>query len=400
MIVTDKNYNDIADGVYKVDAGKVIRPWRNGKTFKTNGKDYRVLKAEDNPDNGMQAMAVAPIKDGKEDRSHIVIAYAGTNSSDIRDIDTDIQSVVFGDDQYLCTHEEPDSFKVVKSQLSTAKAFSDYIRTSYPNAAISYTGHSLGGYLALITAAHAKQPATVFNAPSSVNNLSKEAIDFVKANKGLYHSYRINNDYIGNLGTYFGDDELGISRWVDGKAGIGRHSLAAYRFNSKGQIVDRKGHPAAAQAPALATLSSRLTDYRQLKKEYAASNGISSSEEFYLDQFQSRAVAQALEQITQLAQEEIIARRKEAVAEAEALHQKTRDMPFFVSELSWAELEEAYAQAGVTYDSLVGQTKRHFDDKVTQARGLATKFKTLKEQLEEGIERTIATDQKLGGDFS
>ncbi|HEL0083004.1 TPA: hypothetical protein TT909_001375, partial [Streptococcus equi subsp. zooepidemicus] len=98
--------------------------------------------------------------------------------------------------------------------------------------------------------------------------------------------------------------------------------------------------------------------------------------------------------------EEIIARRKEAVAEAEALHQKTRDMPFFVSELSWAELEEAYAQAGVTYDSLVGQTKRHFDDKVAQARGLATKFKTLKEQLEEGIERTIATDQKLGGDFS
>ncbi|WOK46561.1 hypothetical protein RIM73_05255 [Streptococcus equi subsp. equi] len=397
-MMIDRDYKNISEDVYKVDSGKERDPIQEGYPV-ANGK-YRVLEAEDNPDNGMQAMAVVPIKDGKEDRSHIVIAYAGTNSSDIRDIDTDIQSVVFGDDQYLCTHEEPDSFKVVKSQLSTAKAFSDYIRTSYPNAAISYTGHSLGGYLALITAVHAKQPATVFNAPSSVNNLSKEAIDFVKANKGLYHSYRINNDYIGNLGTYLGDDELGISRWVDGKAGIGRHSLAAYRFNSKGQVIDRKGHPAAAQAPALATLRSRLTDYRRLKKQYAASNGISSSEEFYLDQFQSRAVAQALEQTTQLAQEEIIARRKEAVAEAEALHQKTRDMPFFVSELSWAELEEAYAQAGVTYDSLVGQTRRHFDDKVAQARGLATKFKTVKEQLEEGIERTIATDQKLGGDFS
>ncbi|HEL1260984.1 TPA: hypothetical protein TVO01_001895, partial [Streptococcus equi subsp. zooepidemicus] len=263
-MVTDADYNAIADDVYSVDSKKTSRPYQIGDTV-ASGK-YKILKAEDNPDNGMQAMAVVPIKDGKEDRSHIVIAYAGTNSSDIRDIDTDIQSVVFGDDQYLCTHEEPDSFKVVKSQLSTAKAFSDYIRTRYPNAAISYTGHSLGGYLALITAAHAKQPATVFNAPSSVNNLSKEAIDFVKANKGLYHSYRINNDYIGNLGTYFGDDELGISRWVDGKAGIGRHSLAAYRFNSKGQVIDRKGHPAAAQSPALATLSSKLTDYRLLKK--------------------------------------------------------------------------------------------------------------------------------------
>ncbi|HEL1555825.1 TPA: hypothetical protein TVG29_001988, partial [Streptococcus equi subsp. zooepidemicus] len=280
-MMIDRDYKNISEDVYKVDSDKERDPIQEGYPV-ANGK-YRVLEAEDNPDNGMQAMAVVPIKDGKEDRSHIVIAYAGTNSSDIRDIDTDIQSVVFGDDQYLCTHEGPDSFKVVKSQLSTAKAFSDHIRTRYPNAAISYTGHSLGGYLALITAAHAKQPATVFNAPSSVNNLSKEAIDFVKANKGLYHSYRINNDYIGNLGTYFGDDELGISRWVDGETGIGRHSLAAYRFNSKGQVIDRKGHPAAAQAPALATLRSRLTDYRRLKKEYAASNGISSSEEFYLD---------------------------------------------------------------------------------------------------------------------
>ncbi|HGK7340019.1 TPA: hypothetical protein ACJ510_000779, partial [Streptococcus equi subsp. zooepidemicus] len=126
-MVTDADYNAIADDVYSVDSKKTSRPYQIGDTV-ASGK-YKILKAEDNPDNGMQAMAVVPIKDGKEDRSHIVIAYAGTNSSDIRDIDTDIQSVVFGDDQYLCTHEEPDSFKVVKSQLSTAKAFSDYIRT-------------------------------------------------------------------------------------------------------------------------------------------------------------------------------------------------------------------------------------------------------------------------------
>ncbi|HEL0501914.1 TPA: hypothetical protein TUO75_000111, partial [Streptococcus equi subsp. zooepidemicus] len=174
MNITDKQYKNLSDEVYNLDPGnKKYNPsLKEEVIFRTGNTNFKILKAEDNPDNGMQAMAVVPIKDGKEDRSHIVIAYAGTNSSDIRDIDTDIQSVVFGDDQYLCTHEGPDSFKVVKSQLSTAKAFSDHIRTRYPNAAISYTGHSLGGYLALITAAHAKQPATVFNAPSSVNNLS------------------------------------------------------------------------------------------------------------------------------------------------------------------------------------------------------------------------------------
>ncbi|MGS6681151.1 hypothetical protein ACVHRL_05730, partial [Streptococcus equi subsp. zooepidemicus] len=107
-MTTDKEYSQFAKRVYDVDSKKKKVPLKKGDSI--FNEKYRVLKAEDNPDNGMQAMAVAPIKDGKEDRSHIVIAYAGTNSSDIRDIDTDIQSVVFGDDQYLCTHEGPDSF--------------------------------------------------------------------------------------------------------------------------------------------------------------------------------------------------------------------------------------------------------------------------------------------------
>ncbi|HEK9686622.1 TPA: hypothetical protein SU887_002103, partial [Streptococcus equi subsp. equi] len=101
-MITDKNYNWLAGKVYDVDANKVTISVR--KNTDILNRYVKILKAEDTPDNGMQAMAVVPIKDGKEDRSHIVIAYAGTNSSDIRDIDTDIQSVVFGDDQYLCTH--------------------------------------------------------------------------------------------------------------------------------------------------------------------------------------------------------------------------------------------------------------------------------------------------------
>ncbi len=42
MKITDKNYNDIVDGVYNVDAGKVKRPWRDDKIFKSNGQSFRV----------------------------------------------------------------------------------------------------------------------------------------------------------------------------------------------------------------------------------------------------------------------------------------------------------------------------------------------------------------------
>ena len=56
MKITDKNYNDIVDGVYNVDAGKVKRPWRDDKIFKSNGQTFRVLKTQDNTSNGMQVL--------------------------------------------------------------------------------------------------------------------------------------------------------------------------------------------------------------------------------------------------------------------------------------------------------------------------------------------------------
>jgi hypothetical protein len=70
--ITDKNYNDIVDGVYNVDAGKVKRPWRDDKIFKSNGQTFRVLKTEDNTSNGMQAMEVVPINKvtGQVDHRH------------------------------------------------------------------------------------------------------------------------------------------------------------------------------------------------------------------------------------------------------------------------------------------------------------------------------------------
>ena len=53
MKITDKNYNDIVDGVYNVDAGKVKRPWRDDKIFKLDGQTFRVLSTKDNTFNGM-----------------------------------------------------------------------------------------------------------------------------------------------------------------------------------------------------------------------------------------------------------------------------------------------------------------------------------------------------------
>ncbi|QWN61967.1 hypothetical protein GJ622_04545 [Streptococcus equi subsp. zooepidemicus] len=53
-MTTDKECNSIAKEVYRVDSSKVDNPIKDRDTL-ASGKKYKVLKAEDNPDNGMQA---------------------------------------------------------------------------------------------------------------------------------------------------------------------------------------------------------------------------------------------------------------------------------------------------------------------------------------------------------
>ncbi|HEL0655263.1 TPA: hypothetical protein TUW49_000524 [Streptococcus equi subsp. zooepidemicus] len=52
---TEQEYNYLSDQVYEVDKKKNSTPWEEGDELTKFGKFYKVLKAEDNPDNGMQA---------------------------------------------------------------------------------------------------------------------------------------------------------------------------------------------------------------------------------------------------------------------------------------------------------------------------------------------------------
>lgn len=82
MSFSDQELQYLVDISYWVDNKKQdkaflpkvndIRKFPN-KIKGDNGK-YKILKVEDNHKNGMQAMAVAPIKNGKVDTSEVVIA--------------------------------------------------------------------------------------------------------------------------------------------------------------------------------------------------------------------------------------------------------------------------------------------------------------------------------------
>ena len=72
-MTNDRDYREIASDVYKVDKRKYSRYLEENNTTANN--NYKVLKLEDNQENGMQAMAVAPVNDrGEVDTRRIVIA--------------------------------------------------------------------------------------------------------------------------------------------------------------------------------------------------------------------------------------------------------------------------------------------------------------------------------------
>ena len=154
-MVTEEDYRYIVDDVYDVDSGKVSNPIQEGRLV-ANDRFKVISNPIDNTSNGMQAMAVAPVdKNGNVDYSHVVIAYAGTNKDDIKDLDTDVQSLGLGRDK-LQSRSGLNSAKVVDSQFVTAldyaKEVEEEVRQKYPSAKITTAGHSLGESLAMYVA--------------------------------------------------------------------------------------------------------------------------------------------------------------------------------------------------------------------------------------------------------
>ena len=181
--MTPKDYESLAKKAYSVDSnfkdGKVTY---KGQEFNLNGKRWKVLEVEDNQGNGFQGMAVAPMKDGKPDTSQVVIAYAGTNSSDWRDLAVDGANVMES---------------IGGLQLASANQFAKEIKKSYPNSDISITGHSLGAFLSLAQGAENHWQTVTFNGPDPYSVLSPQAKKWVKENPGMLTNFLNQVDLVG-----------------------------------------------------------------------------------------------------------------------------------------------------------------------------------------------------------
>ncbi|HEL2576792.1 TPA: hypothetical protein TZ704_001981 [Streptococcus suis] len=441
-MITEKNYNNISKKVYDLDPVKypeLEKQLKIDDTFLSSGQRFVVLQAEGNSlnptDNGMQAMAVAPVKgydvEGKliVDTSQIVIAYAGTNIKDSKDIDTDVQMIAGGNTTTLKTDYEtvrvPGTTQTVRlpqtqtdSQLKTAQKFYEDIRKKYPEANLTTTGHSLGAYLAIIVAAENQIPSIAFNGPDPVRGMSDSAIKWVEENRNLYTNYRIEWDVVGNIGAYgdkhFKTDNLGISINLKAKrlrkisfdsileGGFYWHSLSAYDFNEYGRIVDRDGNVvnnrflASTQYQTVLTASSSMAQL----KEFASQSSLlgTASGEIFLDAGQGYILGASMAEAAKSGLDEMTALKTKADAEVEAIWSKV-DFSIY-SELSAWEVRDIFASHGVTHQEIVSDFHDYTQKKVKKMEKLSTAFDTLKTKLDEAVESKKALDGKLAGEFS
>lgn len=280
---TDEDFFELSDNVYD-DAffykGAEIKGSDNKKWIVIESIDADCEKVK----NGLQAIAVVPKKDYKENETHyenIVLAFRGTEfgkwdgdlSADTFQVTLGIKKnfgAIGGEFQYL-----PTSFE--RALEWTKKDIVD----KYQPTSLHTTGHSKGGAEAQYVSAELDCYATTYAAPNSYRLLSDEAKKRVDTGKMDNKStdYTHENDKIGNH-NQFGAPLIGKQftvRQNDTKEGFltrlameghGRDTFRGEFHSNGGAVLKLEPEDIIRQAKKIQKLSNQLSDIAKNIEEF------------------------------------------------------------------------------------------------------------------------------------
>lgn len=408
MIITDKNYNKISNQVYRLDPkNKKYDPTLKEDTVrKFGGTTFKILKLKENSKtDGMQAMAVAPLDEkGNVDTSQVVISYAGTNTSDVKDIETDLRTIIGlfdgSDNRVVSLVTRQARFL---GQLTSAAEFANEVKNEYKDAEISTTGHSLGEYLALYVAAENQWKNVGFNGPDPYELLSPEAKKWVKENPGMLTNYRNRGDFIGNLMGDGTGAEIKVSMEMGLINPFDYHGLDVWRFDKQGNLIipendfNTKASIQQEKHKAMSDFSSHLGTLKKWREKFTASGGhLSANERIYLNHSQTKVVVETMGRKTKSAMEEVIRINQSSIERIEMnWAEEIRRAEHAAPSLSAWEVKETLASVGVTWETHVMTPKEKCQQRIQKARRKGERYDELAKEIKNKIDDLVARDQEL-----
>ena len=351
----------------------------------SDGQEFRVVATKSDPGTGFDGLAVAPIVNGEPDYKSIAVIAAGTDPDSPTKIDvvtaiaereTSISPQYFVADRFVKEIMDDPRYEV--SQLS---------------------GYSQGSYMLKVGAKY-HIPTTTFNAWFFYLSLSNEEKAFIDKNPAMFIDYRKKSDNVVvindfNHPEWFNKSFLKMPDtiyWLDGAS----HKIEDWEFD--GQLVDGKGGKPLISGVYRAYANSLrgMAHYKDLKSKWSK-NGISSSEEIYLDAAQGSILSSSMATAARTGADEVSALAKKANQELQEIWSKI-DFTSYTA-LAPYEVEALFASQGITQAQFIDTFQAETDQTVTKMNASAQAFENLDKQLQEVIEKTVATDKQLAKEF-
>ena len=331
----------------------------------------------------------------------IIVSYTGTNLevNAIKDGTADVVGI----------------FLALGYHYAPAFEFYEKLAKKYGADNLIPVGHSLGGNYAMrVALRYNSKMAIVYNsAPLYIKGVEMKFSPIISQNIN-----QINEDienYTGRIVRIVAKNDplTNISENLKGVFVGDKFTLPISSGHGLDAIVENAEQVAKilriinAEEQLVSTIemvSSRMQSLKKKKRSFANSNsisleGVTSSQLIYLDAMQAKILSEGLINVS-TSSLELIEHTGEGIQDkAQSLYDSLANYNLGLS-LSPDEQLSAYAEAGVHYDSIVGEISRHCSEKKKEVQDIVDTFNRLKTNLDSGIQELVEKDKELENMFT
>ena len=363
----------------------------------SDGQEFRVIATKSDLGTGFDGLAVAPMVNGEPDYKNVAVIAAGTDpDSPVNKqgpFTYDVYSAIIARQTYL------------SPQYKVADQFVKEIMDDPRYEVSQLSGYSQGSYMLKVGAKY-HIPTTTFNAWFKYGALTLEEKAFIENNPAMFIDYRRKHDDVVRWNDlnhpewYTSPIDITNSmpntiHWLDGTS----HKIGDWEFDPvTGQVVEGKGGKPLISGVYRAYANSLrgMSHYKDLKSKLS-SGGISSSEEIYLDAAQGSILSSSMATAARTGADEVSALAKKANKELQEIWSKI-DFTSYTA-LAPYEVDAIFASQGITQAQFIDTFQTETTQTTTKMNASAQAFEQLDKQLQEVIEKTVATDTQFAKEF-